>query len=113
MARPTRRDIESGISAWEADVDENFGKIFDSPLPIAYYPLVGNLPDPADYEQCLAMVDVGADARLYISDGVSWSLYDQQSANVADSTATTVAQMASDFNDLLAALQAAGIMETS
>ena len=113
MARPERRAIASAIAAWEADVDENFGKVFDAPFPIALYGTIGSLPAASEYESCLALVDVGADSRLHISNGTDWVLYDPTAAVVADSTATTTAQMASDFNDLLASLQDAGIMETS
>ena len=35
-----------------------------------------------------------------------------QAANQADSTATTIAGLVTDFNDLLAKLKAAGLMKT-
>lgn len=109
MARPTRKIISSGISAWDGDVDANFGNLTDSPFPIFQVDLVGELPAASLYDDCFALV--GDD--LYQSNGTAWSPYLGEAANVPDSTATTVSQMASDFNDLLAALQNAGIMATS
>ena len=105
MARPTRRVIASGIAAWDADTDENFDKITGAPLAIAQYALVGDLPTASSYDDCLALVG----SVLYYSDGAAWAPY-QEAANVADSTATTATQMATDFNLLLTALQDAGIM---
>lgn len=106
MARPTRRVIASGIAAWDADTDENFSKVFDAPFPMYLADSLVDLTadfDPADYEQCKALVG----EVEYISDGVDWveSLVSGEAANVPASTATTVSQMASDFNDLLTALK--------
>lgn len=108
MSRPVRRVIASGIAAWDGDVDANFDAITGAPFPVAQYATTGALPAASSYDQCLALVvDV-----LYISNGSTWEVY-QQSANVPDSTAVTAADMASDFNDLLSALQTAGIMASS
>jgi hypothetical protein len=71
--------------------------------------LVGDLPSASSYADCLALVV----DTLYISNGTTWEVYSGVSANVPDSTATTAADMASDFNDLLAALITAGIMAPS
>jgi hypothetical protein len=68
--------------------------------------LVGSLPAASSYDDCFALVA----ETLYISNGATWEIYSGVSANVADSVAVTVAQMATDFNTLLAALQTAGIM---
>jgi len=106
MARPTRRTISSEISAWDADVDFNFDLLTGVPLALKQYALVGDLPAASSYDDCLALVG----SVLYISDGAAWSPYLAQAATVADSVAVTVAAMASDFNDLLASLQTAGIM---
>jgi hypothetical protein len=110
MARPTRRTIASGIAAWDADTDENFGLVFDTPYPIVEYALVGDLPAAGSYENCLALV--GGDT-LYISNGASWSAYQGTAAAVLDSTATTVSELAIDYNELIDALKTAGIMRTS
>jgi len=106
MARPTRRVISSGIAAWDADVDFNFDLLTGVPLAIKQYTLVGDLPAAGSYDDCLALVG----SVMYISDGATWNPYFAVSANIADSTAVTVADMATDFNTLLAALQAAGLM---
>jgi hypothetical protein len=110
MARPTRRVIASGIAAWDADTDENFGLIYDTPYPIVEYALVGDLPAASSYDYCLALV--GNDT-LYISNGSSWSPYQGTADAVLDSTATTVSELAIDYNELIAALKLAGIMRTS
>jgi hypothetical protein len=111
MARPTRLVIASGIAAWDADTDENFDIIAGAPFPMVQEANTTDLATnfPADeYDDCFALVD----DVIYISNGTSWEVY-RQSANVADSTATTVSEMATDFNELLAALQSANIMATS
>lgn len=108
MSRPTRRNITSGIAAWDADTDENFSKVFDAPFPMFQETDAGSLPAASSYDSCFALVN----DILYVSDGTSWAPYLGTSANVPDSTATTAADMASDFNDLLSALKTAGIMET-
>ena len=109
MARPTRRTIASGIAAWDADTDENFDNVTGKPL--ALFQVVApddetDLPAATAYDDCFALVD----STLYISNGTTWEVYSGVSANVADSTATTATQMATDFNLLLTALQDAGIM---
>lgn len=112
MPRPERRIIASGIASWDGDVDRNFSIITDGPFPMFQVALEGDLPAASSYDDCLAIVGTGSAAELYISDGSAWSVY-QQSTLVPDSTATTAADMASDFNDLLAAFQTAGLMATS
>jgi hypothetical protein len=108
MPRPTPRILASGIASWDGDADENFSIITGAPFPMAQYSLVGDLPAASSYDECFALVgDV-----LYQSNGTTWEVY-QQSANVADSTATTASEMATDFNELLTALQDAGLMATS
>jgi len=106
MARPSKRIIASGVAAWDADVDFNFDLLTGRPLAVVQYDLAAELPTASEYDDCLAMVG----STLYISDGTDWSPYFGESANVADSTATTVEQMATDFNGLLASLQTAGLM---
>jgi hypothetical protein len=109
MSRPTRRTIAAGIAAWDADTDENFDNLTSTPFPM--FQVVApddetDLPAASLYDDCFALVD----STLYISNGATWEIYSGVSANVADSTAVTVADMATDFNLLLAALQTAGIM---
>ena len=83
MSRPARRTIASGIAAWDGDVDFNFGILTDTPIPIAQYALVGDLPAAGSYDECFALVD----DVLYFSTGGSWAPYWGEAANVADSTA--------------------------
>ena len=109
--RPERIILEEGQQAWDAEVDTNFEQLTDAPTPFHSEPTVGDLTSKwpaADYVDCVCIV-----ARtLYISNGTSWEIY-RQAALVADSTAATAADMATDFNLLLSALQTAGIMATS
>ncbi len=111
MARPTRRILASGIAAWDADADFNFSIVTDGPFPMALYDTTGDLPAAGSYDDCLALVGTTT-VLMYISNGATWEVY-RQGAVVADSTATTAADMASDFNDLLTSLQDAGLMATS
>lgn len=109
MARPTRLSLVSGISAWDAIIDANFALVFDAPFALYQVSVVGSLPAASSYDQCLALVG----SELYISDGASWSKYLGTAAAVADSTATTVSEMVTDFNELLTSLRDAGIMAGS
>ena len=108
MARPSRFILASGIASWDADGDANFSLLFDKPFPMYQVASVGSLPSASSYDQCLALVN----DILYISNGSTWQPY-QVAANVADSTATTASEMATDFNELLTALKNAGIMASS
>lgn len=109
MARPERLILVSGIAAWDADVDLNLSLLFDSPFPMYQVSTVGDLPSASSYDKCLALVG----SELYISDGTSWSKYLGVVANVADSTATTVSEAVTDFNELLTSMKNAGIMASS
>ena len=111
MARPTRRVLASGIAAWDADADANFSIITDGPFPMAIYDATGDLPAAGSYEDCLALVGTTT-VLMYHSDGSTWSVY-RQGAVVDDSTATTAADMATDFNELLTSLRDSGLMATS
>jgi len=113
MARPALNVIGSGAAAWEADIDDNFSIITETPFPLYWVASSGSLPSASSYADCLAMVGTAGSSRLWHSNGSSWSQYDPEAAYVADSTATDVAGLVSDLNDLLSALQTAGIMATS
>lgn len=109
--RPQLRVLSSGIAAWDADVDANFKVITEGPFPM-YNPVdlteLNATAPAASYDNCLVFVGT-TDPLLYVSDGVTWEVY-RQGAAVADSTATTAADMASDFNDLLTSLKDANLM---
>ncbi len=114
MARPTRNVIASGEAAWDGETDSNFSLMTESPFPIITVADLATLTSTfaaASYDDCLAITE--DDSRLYISNGSTWELYDRKSALVADSTAVDVTQMATDFNNLLGALQASSLMNTS
>lgn len=113
MARPARNVIPSGEAAWDGEVDSNFSMLTDTPFPILLAANIGALPTASSYDACLALVGTTSAARLYISNGSSWVLYDPKAAYVADSVAADVATMAADFNSLLSALKTAGLMASS
>ena len=112
MARPTRYVLAEGQQGWDAEVDSNFSMITQSPVPFYVASTVIGLGTdfPAEaYVDCIAIVD----GKQYISNGTTWEAYYPVVANVANSVAITTAEMASDFNDLLASLQEAGIMASA
>ena len=111
MARPIRRTIASGIAAWDADADHNFSLLTDGPFPMLIADATGDLPSASSYDDCLALVGTTT-VLMYLSNGTTWEVY-RQGAVVADSTAATVADMATDFNELLTSLQDSGLMATS
>lgn len=113
MARPTRNVIASGEAAWDGEADSNFALFTEGPFPILLAANTGALPAASSYDACLALVGTTSAARLYISNGTSWNLYDAKAAHLANSTASDAATMAADFNGLLTALQNAGLMATS
>tara|TARA_R110002167_G_scaffold89910_1_gene242573 strand:- start:3157 stop:3498 length:342 start_codon:yes stop_codon:yes gene_type:complete len=109
--RPERIGLIADQQAWDGEVDANFGLAFDTPFPIHTELTLVDLQNnfsASTHDECVALV-VGV---LYISIGNVWVEYTPIAANVADSTAVTVADMATDFNLLLTALQNAGIMAT-
>jgi len=111
MARPERIVITDGQQAWDGEVDLNFEQLTDAPMPMYFAADLSSLNtdfSPANYDQCLALIGT----VLYISDGATWEVY-REGVFVADSTAATVSELATDFNTLLASLQGAGIMAIS
>jgi len=116
MARPTRIILESGIAAWDGDIDSLFSLFFDAPFPMQIAVDISAATSaypPASYTDCLLMIGAEGSRRFHTSTGSAWVLYDKLAGFVPDSTATTSTQMATDFNTLLASLQAAGFMATS
>jgi len=55
--RPTRKEVASGLEGWDADMDDNFEAIMDTPFPPASYSNYGALPNAAAYEGCIAYVE--------------------------------------------------------
>jgi len=73
MARPTPATISSGLAAWDGDVDDNFGLIFTTPVPIAIYANFGALPAAASYDNCIAIIT--DEDVMCISDGTNWQRF--------------------------------------
>ena len=70
MARPTKKDVDSGLEGWDADMDDNFEVILSTPFPPAEYANVAALPAAALYDGCMAYVaDVD---RIYVSHDSHW-----------------------------------------
>lgn len=73
---PILLNITPQQALWEGVVNSNFNRIESfvrNPLPIAAY--VSDLPDPAAYAYCLAVVlpaNAAGKPRLMISDGTQW-----------------------------------------
>ena len=116
MSTPLIPDIPSGQS-WDAPLNEALdilGRAGD-PVPLPLH--TGDESDlnstfPAgNFDQCSVWVDHTTLGRvLATSDGSSWTY--RRAAARADSTATDVAGIVSDFNDLLAKLRTAGLLDT-
>ena len=70
MARPTRKDVDSGLEGWDADMDDNFKAIMDTPFPPVLYANTAALPVASLYEGCLAYVE--DEDRIYVSSGGHW-----------------------------------------
>lgn len=114
MARPSFAAVPHGAQSWDAIVDSNFDKIGATPAPLAEFANVGALPAAGAYDRCVAVVtdDGNGYAAIVISNGTTWKILGTQAAAQADSTATTVADLKTDFNALLAKLRASGAIDT-
>lgn len=73
MARPSPATISAALTNWDGEVDDNFGLIFSTPVPLARYASVGALPAAANYEDCIALVTGDG---VYYSNGTAWSKLD-------------------------------------
>lgn len=108
--RPIPRPISHQLEGWDVDVSQNMSLAFDTPFPVYVTDSLANLQTSfpaASFEDCFCIVG----SEIVVSDGSSWKVYMKADA-VADSTATTVTQMAADFNTLIAELKASGIMKS-
>jgi len=95
---------------WDAPINDNFSLLKDFPIPVAAFANVGALPPAAENAESIAFVTVSGRLQLAVSNGSSWSLIGLQAASQADSTATTVVDLRTDLNALLAKLRAAGLI---
>lgn len=95
---------------WDAPVNDNFTLLKDFPIPVAAFANVGALPPAAENAESIAFVTVSGRLLLAVSDGTTWTLIGLQAAAQADSTATTVVDLRSDLNALLAKMRTAGLI---
>jgi len=61
MAKPSRDDLANGVNGWDADVNNNFIKLFDRPIPIFLHTgdettIATSFP-PATYEEAFVAID--------------------------------------------------------
>ena len=70
MARPTRKTVTSGLEGWDADMDDNFAAIMDTPFPPAEYANQAAFPSASLYEGCIARSL--ADDMLFVERGGEW-----------------------------------------
>lgn len=61
MAKPSRDQVQNGLNGWDADVNNNFIRLFDRPLPVFLH--TGDESDiqssfpAASHEECIVVVD--------------------------------------------------------
>ena len=75
MPRPDLPSLQSGIAGWDAILNDIIDAIHRRPFPVVTVADVATLNlnfDPADYEDCLVMVQSPSRA-LYTSDGSAWA----------------------------------------
>ena len=75
MPRPDLPLLQSGTAGWDAILNDIIDALHRRPFPPVVVADVATLNltfDPADYEDCLVMVQSPSRA-LYTSDGTSWS----------------------------------------
>lgn len=107
--RPKRIVLSQGQQSWDTEVDTNFEQLTDAPMPTVRFESLDDL-EAAHYAPAFLDCIAVAGGVEYISDGSEW-IVNRRASNVDDSTATTVAEMASDFNSLLNSLKSANIMK--
>lgn len=115
MSRPTLVPVTSSITGWVARINDNFEKCIDEPFPIALFVDVGTLTTaarPKLFKDCLALVGVSGSARLYSSDGTTWTEYLEQLTFVAALVpgSATIADIKNAHNGILADMQLKGYM---
>ena len=115
MARPTLETLNSSEAGWLARLNDNFEKIFDAPIPLVLHANVGALTsasDPKLFKDCFALVGASGSARLYSSDGTTWTEYLEQLANIADLNPGTaiLSDIVTAYNNLINDMQAKGYM---
>ena len=107
MSRPTLEALNSSEAGWLARLNDNFEKIFDAPFPMVLHADVGALTsasNPKLFKDCFALVGASGSARLYSSDGTTWTEYLEQLDNIADLNPGTaiLSDIVTAYNDLLA-----------
>ncbi|MCZ2418684.1 MAG: hypothetical protein LC123_02415 [Burkholderiales bacterium] len=111
MARPEHTEVVQGQNSWDSTINDNFGLIFNTPLPPKQYADYASLPAASSYDRCVAMV---VDENvLVMSNGTTWLRMGTQAALVADASGWADATAQTKFNDLLTALKNSKLMASS
>lgn len=115
MSRPTFVKPTAATEGWDGEISDDIDILLTKPWPI--YEHVGteaNLAStfPANqYDRCVVWVNHSTMGWiLYHSNGTTWVQLPRQAAAQGDSTATTVADLKTDFNALLAKMRASGTL---
>lgn len=73
MARPIPDVLLFGQEGWDAEANNNWDLIFDSPIPVKEFLSVASLPAAGSFDNCVALViEPGFKRQWYVSDGTSW-----------------------------------------
>lgn len=107
--RPSFADLVHAQEGWDAAGNDNFSIIEDTPIPIARYSNPATIPTASQYDQCVAVInDATAGWILTVSNALIWRKVPVQATAQVDSTATTVADLRTDLNLLLARFRVSG-----
>ena len=114
MARPSISSMDVTKTGWVATLNSNFTKILGAPFPIYLATDKATLDAilPALYVKCFALV--ATDSRLYVSNGVTWDLYDAKLNFIADMNpgVSTISDIKTAYNNLLADMKSKNMMAT-
>lgn len=114
MPKPNTALISQGTESWDAVLNDNFkvlGRTGD-PVPVPEFANEGALPTAATFTRCVAAVNNAQGWTLYLSNGAAWVPMARRSQAVPDSAAADVPSLVADFNTLLSALRASGVVES-
>lgn len=113
MPKPNTVPVSQGTESWDTIINDNFkvlGRTGD-PVPVPEFASEGALPAASAFTRCIAIVNNAQGWTIYLSNGSSWVPMARRALAVPDSIAADLASLVSDFNTLLSALRASGVIE--
>lgn len=115
MSRPALVPLASDTADWLSRLNDNFEKILDAPFPMVLHANVGALTsasNPKLFKGCFALVGAAGSARLYSSDGTTWTEYLEQLPNIEALVpgSATIADIKTAYNNLIGDMQTKGWM---